>query len=111
MIVSIHLISAIVLLILVIGIILARTNKQLGSLMVISRILYLFLLVTGIRLAFFTFSDHPILTISKLLVALGLIGTIEVLGAHKGQATIGIRQILPVTILFILVITLGFMLH
>lgn len=111
MFILIHLISAIILLVTACGVILAKTNKQLGSFMVVSRILYLVLLVTGVRLAFFTFGPHPVLTIIKLLVALGLIGTIEVLGAHKGQSKVGLRQILPVGILFVVVIILGFSLH
>ncbi|MCM0598776.1 DUF1516 family protein [Periweissella fabalis] len=111
MFVLIHLISAFILLILAIGIILSQTNKQLGAMMVISRLLYIILLVTGIYLAMYTFGYHPFLTIAKFICALGLIGTIEVLGAHKGQSTVGIRQVLPVGALFIVVIILGFTLH
>lgn len=109
--VLIHLISAIILVLLAFGLQFARSNKQISTIMVINRILYVILIVTGIRLAIWTFSAHAILTIIKFLFAISLIGMIEMLGARKIQSALTFKNYLPVILLFLIVFILGFSLH
>lgn len=109
--VLIHLITAVLLLLMTFWLLVAHSNKQISVIMFINRLLYILLIVTGIRLAFWTFSDHWFLTSLKLILALGLIGSVEVLGAHKIQASLTVKNIIPMLVLFILVFVVGFSLH
>lgn len=110
--ITLHLTAAICLLAFTFfGILGSHTNKLLGTVMTINRFLYVVLLATGLRLAFWTFSEHWLLTSIKCLTALALIGGIEMLGARKSQSRITWQQLIPVLILFITVTTLGFSLH
>lgn len=109
--VLIHLITAVLLLIMAIGLLTAHSNKQISVIMIINRILYVVLIVTGIRLAFWTFSAHWLLTSLKFILALGLIGSVEMLGARKIQASLTLKNIIPMIVLFILVFIVGFSIH
>lgn len=106
----IHVISAITLFLLTIALLLAKSNKRISTIMGLNRILYVIFLVTGVKLSFWTFNEHPVLTVIKFLLAFALIAFIEILASRKVQSKISIKQILPVLILFVIVTVIGFIL-
>lgn len=107
----IHLIASILLLISSLTILLSKTNKKIKIFSMINRLLYLVFLATGFVLARYTFSNHWILTLIKIIIAFCLIICLEILAANKTQTHLSKKFLLLILLLFILVFVIGFVLH
>ena len=77
-----HLISWLVLIVAA-GIALFGHTRQFTLWTMITRVCYLVSIVSGIVLMRFAFSRNPLLTVVKILVAIGFIGLVEVAFAGK----------------------------
>ncbi|WP_279232842.1 DUF1516 family protein [Periweissella cryptocerci] len=106
-----HLICAMLLLVVSILIIFARTNKRLKVLVTVNRALYLVLFVTGGLLAFDAFPHHWFLATLKIILAIALVGGLEVLAAYKAQIKVSWRLLILILVLFVAVFAVGFLLH
>lgn len=106
-----HLITAVLLLIFSILIVFARTNKRLKLLVTVNRVFYLVLFITGGLLAFDTFPHHWLLTTIKIILAITLVGGLEVLAAYKAQIKVSWRLLILITGMFVAVFAVGFVLH
>ncbi|MHA8110482.1 DUF1516 family protein [Lactobacillaceae bacterium Melli_B4] len=101
-----HLIFALILVISVSMALLLRSGNQFY--VMIARFCYLVFIVSGIILFPHAFNRDPLLTIVKVVIALGLIGMLEVTFAKqkKGQLTKQWLGIIAVTMLIVIVVGL-----
>lgn len=106
----IHLATAVILVVTVILGLTAQSQKRINEWMITSRCLYLILLVTGGVLMFFIYQSHPILSILKLILAIGLIAVIEIAFARKQERHVTTLITTLLSILFIATIICGFLL-
>lgn len=79
----IHLAAFIILLIAVI-VKLMNPDREMKSVLMMIRLIYLVLIVTGGRLVMFTFDRDPVLSIVKILLALATIAFAEIAFGKKG---------------------------
>lgn len=79
----IHL-TAFILIFIAILVKLFNTEKEMKPLLMVIRVIYLVLIVTGIRLTLYTFDSQTILTVVKILLGLGTIGICEMAFGKKG---------------------------
>ncbi len=102
----IHLIFAIVLIALVI----ASLAKKQGykPYMMMSRVSYLVFIITGVILFFKAFDRNPLFALLKVLIAILLIGLIEMTYAAKAKDQLTKGMIYSLVCGFVLVIIVGF---
>ncbi|MCT4396608.1 DUF1516 family protein [Periweissella beninensis] len=106
-----HLVTSALLLCSTLIIIFAKTNKKVKAFSMFNRFFYLIFLITGLLLARYTFANHFILTIFKIILAFGLIICLEILAASKTQTHLSKKFLFLIFILFMLVCITGFILH
>ncbi|POH13121.1 hypothetical protein BGL41_05545 [Fructilactobacillus sanfranciscensis] len=99
----IHLITWMVILVTTIIALFSQSRKLSLISMTITRVGYLFAIVTGVLLVSHAFSNHPALTIIKVILGIVLIGIIEMAFATKNhkRLTLGLAWLV---IFFILLV-------
>ncbi|RRG18787.1 DUF1516 family protein [Weissella viridescens] len=99
----IHLITWLVLLV-VVSAALFTSNQKLSKInMMIARVGYLFAIGSGAMLVPYAYDEHPILTIVKVILAVALIGLIEMAFARKRRQTLNTRVALIIILLILIV--------
>ena len=82
----IHLVAFLVIAI-AIGVKLVNPESEMKPLLIVTRLVYLILLITGGRMVMWTFSSDPVLTVVKVLLGLGTIVVSEIAFGKKGTRT------------------------
>lgn len=82
----IHL-TAFILIFIAILVKLFNSEKEMKPLLMVIRVIYLVLIVTGIRLVLYTYDSQMALTVVKILLGLGTIGICEMAFGKKGTKT------------------------
>ncbi|KIS02712.1 DUF1516 family protein [Paucilactobacillus wasatchensis] len=104
----VHLSAAIVLIGTVVTGLTATSQKRVKKWMIISRLLYLILLVTGGVILYFIFPITPITALIKFISAIGLVILIEISFAKKQEQRITIGLSALLSLFFILTITCSY---
>lgn len=92
------------------GIAIFSRTRQFVMWTMIARVCYLVSIVSGVVLMRFAFDRNPLLTVVKILLAIGLIGLIEVAFAGKKQQHLSKAILWSALAAFALVTVTGFVL-
>lgn len=111
MILSIHLISWLWLLIMVIAGLTRHSVKATNRYLILGRLGYLLLIISGVYLSTKTFSAAWGLTILKGLLGIGTIGLIEIAFARKQESRLSPQLIALLVAGLVLTVACGFGLH
>ncbi|WP_334331704.1 DUF1516 family protein [Companilactobacillus sp. HBUAS59544] len=103
-----HLLTWIVMAIMILLAIFTSTHTKIYEM--ITRLAYVVIIVTGIKLGIRAWSVEPTLLIIKILVALAFIALVEIAFAKKDQKKLSNSLIVTVIVLCIIVAVLGFFL-
>lgn len=103
-----HLITWIVMAILVLLVLFTDSNTKIYEM--ITRVLYIVAIVSGIFLFGHAWSNNPILLIVKIIVAIAFIAMIEISFAKKSQGSLNKSMIILVILLCLIVGILGIVL-
>lgn len=101
--------TAFILLFIAVLVKLLNQDKEMKPLLMVIRVIYLILIVTGARLVFYTFESQMVLTIVKILLGLSTIGICEMAFSKKGTKTMknGLVGLLVITAIVGLVLAGG----
>ena len=90
------------------GIALFSRTRQFVMWTMIARVCYLVSIISGVVLMRFAFNRHHMLTVIKILIAIGLIGLLEMAFADKKQHHLSKIIIWSAIAAFVLVTVVGF---
>ncbi|AXX64778.1 DUF1516 family protein [Bombilactobacillus bombi] len=102
-----HLVVGVVLFVAIIGGLLAKV-PQAKVWVMIARICYIILIISGALMFSYAWHEHPILTIVKIILAVGLIGLIEMAFAKKLKKQFSRVMFYGALILAVIVVIIGF---
>jgi len=111
MILSIHLGSWLWLLVMVIAGLTRHSVKATNRYLILSRLGYLLLIISGVYLSTKTFSGAWLLTLLKGIIGIGTIGLIEIAFARKQESRLSPQLLSLLSAGLILTIVCGFSLH
>lgn len=104
----IHLGTIIVLVVTVITGLTAKSQRLVKKWMILSRLLYLFFLITGGVILFYVFPSAPITAILKFVLAIGLVILIEISFAQKQERKMTFTLSAILSLFFILTFACGY---